>query len=193
MKLFMSEQKMPEENSKDQSRKLSGPNSGLKNEIEVHDVPQEPVTGNQQPETIADTEPQPLTMEVHKHPHDVMHKKKLAEYVLEFLMIFLAVFLGFLAENWREHIVDRRREKELMTAFVNDLKLDTAQLSGIIRWRVRQGHRLDSTIQFYSGQTFPRVPLRAFQMSFRLFALSFFYQNTGTLDQLKNSGGFRFN
>ena len=37
-------------------------------------------------------------MEVHKHPHHVTHKKKWGEYVLEFLMLFLAVFLGFLAE-----------------------------------------------------------------------------------------------
>ena len=34
-------------------------------------------------------------MEVHKHPHHVTHKKKWGEYFLEFLMIFLAVTLGF--------------------------------------------------------------------------------------------------
>jgi len=33
-------------------------------------------------------------MEVHKHPHHVAHKKKWEEYVLEFLMLFLAVFFG---------------------------------------------------------------------------------------------------
>jgi len=38
-------------------------------------------------------------MEVHKHPHNVTHKKKWGEYFLEFLMLFLAVFLGFVAEN----------------------------------------------------------------------------------------------
>ncbi len=38
-------------------------------------------------------------MEVHKHPHHVMHKKNMGEYFLEFIMLFLAVFLGFLAEN----------------------------------------------------------------------------------------------
>ena len=42
-------------------------------------------------------------MEVHKHPHHVAHKKKWGEYFLEFLMLFLAVFLGFMAENVREH------------------------------------------------------------------------------------------
>ena len=34
-------------------------------------------------------------MEVHKHPHHATHKKKWGEYFLEFLMLFLAVFLGF--------------------------------------------------------------------------------------------------
>ena len=106
-------------------------------------------------------------------------------------MIFLAVFLGFLAENWREHVVDRRREKELMGALVNDLRLDTSQLSDLVRWRNRRGTLLDSTIQFYSTQNFLRVPLRAFEMSGQLFRLGFFYQNSGTLDQLKNAGDFR--
>jgi len=32
-------------------------------------------------------------MEVHKHPHHVMHKKNWKEYVLEFFMIFFAVTL----------------------------------------------------------------------------------------------------
>ena len=31
-------------------------------------------------------------MEVHKHAHHVMHKKKWTEYFLEFFMLFLAVF-----------------------------------------------------------------------------------------------------
>ena len=52
-------------------------------------------------------------MEVHKHPHHVTHKKKWAEYVLEFLMLFLAVFLGFVAENIRETSVERHQEKNM--------------------------------------------------------------------------------
>ena len=43
-------------------------------------------------------------MEVHKHPHHVTHKKKWVEYVLEFVMLFFAVFLGFIAENIREDL-----------------------------------------------------------------------------------------
>ena len=51
-------------------------------------------------------------MEVHKHPHDVTHKKKWREYLLEFFMIFLAVTAGFFAENIREHLDDNKKEKE---------------------------------------------------------------------------------
>src|SRR5438045_883094 len=63
-----------------------------------------------QPLPIA-TGTQPENMEVHKHPHHVTHKKRWGEYFLEFLMIFLAVFLGFVAENIREKSSNREIEK----------------------------------------------------------------------------------
>jgi len=69
----------------------------------------------------------PLTinpMELH-HPHHVTHKKKWGEYVLEFLMLFLAVFLGFVAENIREHKVDMEKQKTYMENVLDDLKADT--------------------------------------------------------------------
>ena len=46
--------------------------------------------------------------------------------LLEFAMIFFAVFLGFLAENTREHIVEKRKTKEFVESMVDDLKEDTA-------------------------------------------------------------------
>src|SRR5215471_2654460 len=68
-------------------------------------------------------------MEVHKHPHHVMHRKKWGEYLLEFFMLFLAVFLGFLAENQREHYVEREREKQFINSLVRDVEMDTAQIN----------------------------------------------------------------
>ena len=46
-------------------------------------------------------------MEVHHHAH---HKEKRTwkSYFWEFLMLFLAVFLGFLAENQREHFIEHK-------------------------------------------------------------------------------------
>ena len=68
------------------------------------------------------------TMEVH-HPHHPTHKKKWSEYLLEFFMLFLAVFLGFIAESIRETSVERHREKEYIVGLVQNLKSDTATLN----------------------------------------------------------------
>ncbi len=67
-------------------------------------------------------------MEVHKHPHQVTHKKKWGEYLLEFFMLFLAVFLGFVAENIREHSVENKKEREYVKSMVEDLETDSAFL-----------------------------------------------------------------
>src|SRR5215213_11711783 len=39
-------------------------------------------------------------MEVHHHSHT--ERKRWQHYLFEFFMLFLAVFAGFLAENWRK-------------------------------------------------------------------------------------------
>ena len=80
-----------------------------------------------EPSSIKD-QPLPENMEVHKHPHHVTHKKKWSEYLLEFFMLFLAVFLGFIAENIREHSVERLKEKEYIKSMVEDLETDSAFL-----------------------------------------------------------------
>ena len=71
-------------------------------------------------------------MEVHKHPHHVTHKKKWGEYLLEFFMLFLAVFLGLLVENYREHQVEKDRAMQYVQSFYNDLKKDTAEFARLI-------------------------------------------------------------
>jgi hypothetical protein len=62
-------------------------------------------------------------MEVHRHPH--LEKKKITHYLWEFLMLFLAVFCGFLAENQREHLVENRREKQYIFSMMADLKSES--------------------------------------------------------------------
>ena len=70
-------------------------------------------------------------MEVH-HPHQVTHKKKWTGYLLEFFMLFLAVFLGFVAENIRENNVEKKKGLEYVKSFVEDLRTDTAQFAKLI-------------------------------------------------------------
>ncbi|TMI65190.1 MAG: hypothetical protein E6H07_04510 [Bacteroidetes bacterium] len=63
-------------------------------------------------------------MEVHAHTHTA--RKRWTHYFWEFLMLFLAVFCGFLAEYQLEHKIERDREKIYMQNMLDDLKTDTA-------------------------------------------------------------------
>ncbi len=66
-------------------------------------------------------------MEVH-HPHHPTQKKKWSEYIIEFIMLFTAVTLGFFAENIREHLAENTKKNELMKIVSLDLQRDLKQL-----------------------------------------------------------------
>jgi 2-polyprenyl-6-methoxyphenol hydroxylase-like FAD-dependent oxidoreductase len=83
-------------------------------------------------------------MEVHHHPDLTHKKKKFREYFLEFLMIFLAVTLGFIAENVRESIGDRRKEKDYIESLMQDLKTDTSKANNTLDAVMGQMHGLDT-------------------------------------------------
>jgi hypothetical protein len=65
-------------------------------------------------------------MEVHHHPH--IEKKNFKEYFLEFLMIFLAVTMGFFAENIREYFAEKKTVKEYLENFQDELKQNEASI-----------------------------------------------------------------
>ena len=128
-------------------------------------------------------------MEVHAHSHT--ERKKWTHYLWEFLMLFLAVFCGFLAENQREHMVEHQREKEYIKSFVEDLKQDTAQLKGIINILDKKLIFHDSLLQELANPGVYKSSSRAhyfFEMG-RHFP-DYIYTDR-TIQQLKNSGGMR--
>jgi hypothetical protein len=129
-------------------------------------------------------------MEVHHHSHT--ERKKWTHYFWEFLMLFLAVFAGFMAENWREHIVEHQREKQYIKSLIADLKSDQQILSQHIS-HVKMGlSMMDSVIGFLttpsliSDNTGKLYYLA--RLAPRLNPLS---TNSRTFEQLKNSGNFR--
>jgi hypothetical protein len=71
-------------------------------------------------------------MEVHHHPNLHHQPKKWKEYFLEFLMIFLAVSMGFIAENIRENLVNKEKELNYIENLVRDLKEEKAGTIKII-------------------------------------------------------------
>jgi hypothetical protein len=128
-------------------------------------------------------------MEVHAHTHTP--RKKWTHYLWEFFMLFLAVTAGFFVENQREHMVEHRREKDFMISLVNDLESDTAQFSRIKVYRLERLRNIDSTIIFFLDHPGVSVPAAGYVFASTLFGHLSFYQNSGTLDQLKTSEGLR--
>src|SRR6186713_1758493 len=81
-------------------------------------------------------------MEVHHHAHT--SRKKWTHYFWEFLMLFLAVFCGFLAEYQLEHKIESDRGKQYVLSMYEDLKMDTIALNSIITNRNKRNEMLDS-------------------------------------------------
>jgi hypothetical protein len=78
-------------------------------------------------------------MEVHHHPQ--VEKKSFKEYLLEFVMIFLAVTLGFFAENIRERVADHSKEKEYILSMIEDAATDTVNIgTAVAQNRERDEH-----------------------------------------------------
>jgi len=132
-------------------------------------------------------------MEVHHHP-DLHHKpKKWKEYFLEFLMIFLAVTLGFFAESYREHIVKKETEKQSIESLVKCLASDTMQLENVIKANIKVVGQLDSLVQLRNADLSIEVNKRNF-LRHSIVGFSedwYFNTNDAALQQLKSSGTLR--
>ena len=129
-------------------------------------------------------------MEVHKHPHHVTHKKKWGEYLLEFFMLFLAVFLGFVAENIREHSVEKKKEREYIKSMVEDLETDSAflelSINKLIPYHLTW---LDSTMNLLSMPDMKGKDKLVYQAFMIGTGWSYnFHPTERTLSQLHNAG-----
>ena len=130
-------------------------------------------------------------MEVHHHSHTA--RKKWTHYFWEFLMLFLAVFCGFLAEYTLEHKIEKDREKQFIRSLVDDIKADITQLNSVIQKRDEKIQRLDSLILLINLPDFATYGSDIYFYAIhtaRLVDIKF-TANDGTLLQLKNSGGLR--
>jgi len=125
-------------------------------------------------------------MEVHHHSH---HPKKWKEYITEFLMLFLAVSLGFLAENLREGYVEKERSHELVSSFIKDVELNVQFLDSLIKGDKRNLLKCDS-IALYIIKTPKDIDL---SYVYEIPSTSYRYlSNNDTYDQMKSSGSLRY-
>jgi hypothetical protein len=128
-------------------------------------------------------------MEVHHHPH--VEKKSFKEYFLEFIMIFLAVTMGFFAESIRENMSSRQHVKELSTQLIEDLENDTANLHKLTIKETIQVKTADSLFLLLQ-QPLARADLKKIQeLILSLDDIGLFHPYTGAMLSIKNDLGFK--
>ena len=129
-------------------------------------------------------------MEVHHHPK--VEKKNFKEYFLEFIMIFLAVTMGFIAENIREHFTEAKNVHQNLEAFKNDLLHHQSYFKETINDFNKVLPRYDSLVEIFFEQKenlqLPVVSRLMLQGTLNYVVTI----NSPTYTQLISSGSLRF-
>ena len=129
-------------------------------------------------------------MEIHAHTHT--ERKRLKHYLFEFFMLFLAVFCGFLAENFREHQVEKERERQYIISLVADMKDDIIAIDQHVQADQTSVALCDSFCLFLDSPDMAKKNGDGIYYAARVGnRRSPLVNNTRTFDQLTNSGGFR--
>ncbi|OQY96282.1 MAG: hypothetical protein B6D37_01985 [Sphingobacteriales bacterium UTBCD1] len=135
-------------------------------------------------------------MEVHHHAHVEnlpagRAGKRFKEYFLEFIMIFLAVTLGFFAENIRESFVNKEKEHHYIQNLRLDLGNDIIQLDSMVSFQNLWHQHLDSALKIPIESLTDINEQDSFLYHFFPFysLIPVFEENDNTISQLK-SGGF---
>jgi len=176
---------MGEEQNIPENKETSTPPLGNENVSSKEDI------SSPQLSTL-NTQSESPVMEVHKHPHHVTHKKKWGEYLLEFFMLFLAVFLGFVAENVREHMVEKDRAKQYAKSLISDLRNDTVMVNDHIQQITRNMNRIDSLCGYVYDKSLNQI--NNFDLIYKSSIGSYnpYTWNRATLEQIKSSGSLRY-
>ena len=128
-------------------------------------------------------------MEVHAHSHTP--RKKWTHYFWEFLMLFLAVFCGFLAEYKLEHTIEHQREIKYVKSLLQDLKADTANLQQYVDLRKEKRIMMDSLVMLLSTGMHRQFGNETYFFARHVFFGQPFVSTDGTMQQLKNAGNLR--
>lgn len=135
---------------------------------------------------------EPENMEVHHHGHHD-GKKNWKSYFWEFIMLFLAVFCGSVAEYQLEHKIERDREKQYVASIIEDMKNDAIKIKKSVTACTTQVAGFDSLLENIYHTPYTNISVRMMYYLQRKYASSrspvAFTKRT--IAQLKNSGGMR--
>jgi len=106
-------------------------------------------------------------------------------------MLFLAVFCGFLAENFRESQVEHHREKEYMRSLLRDLSIDVRNIDENLEFGPMVAEKLDSIVYILNEKDPDKNAYDLYRLGSitgRIVEVSF---NDRTSSQLRNAGTMR--
>jgi hypothetical protein len=130
-------------------------------------------------------------MEVHKHPQHVTHKKKWGEYLLEFFMLFLAVFLGFIAENIRESLVEKERAHQFLQSMLVDVSTNIKNLDSLMQQDKIIIANHDSLVNWLLADS-ATIDRAAFARKMGAVWVRNLLIRKETYEQMKSSGSLRY-
>ena len=129
-------------------------------------------------------------MEVHAHTHT--SRKKWTHYLWEFLMLFLAVTLGFFVENQREHMIEHQRAKVFAANLFEELKKDTSGINKTIKSIKFEAAKLDSFCMLSAGEEKNKISNGTlYYYASHTTSINFYASENTTIAQLKSSGNLR--
>jgi hypothetical protein len=153
----------------------------------------EPATSNQQPAIAEPPADKPATENMETHAHH-LHKapgKKWTHYLFEFLMLFIAVFAGFLAENQREHFVEKHRAHQFLQSMLLDVQDNMKHLDSLMH----EDHVLmanhDSLVNWLLADS-ATIDRAAFSRTMGAVWMKNFLVRNETYEQMKSSGSLRY-
>ncbi len=129
-------------------------------------------------------------MEVHAHSHTP--RKKWTHYFWEFLMLFLAITMGFFVENQREHYIEMQRARQFAISLIEDLKTDTAELNTAIRGTQKYVSGADTLLAELDKPASLQNDTLLQRLTAQLPVFNFYDPQLSTYNQIKNSGSLRY-
>jgi ABC-type oligopeptide transport system ATPase subunit len=129
-------------------------------------------------------------MEVHHHPN--VEKKNFKEYFLEFLMIFLAVTMGFFAESIREHLAEKTNTKEYLETYRDELAQQQTLLTQYKKIYQNKVVVCDSVKNiFFNGEENTKLNVLERLNIFAITQVEIPF-STSSYDQMVNAGALRY-
>jgi len=114
------------------------------------------------------------------------------EYAIQFILIFLAVTLGFVADNIRENIAEKKIARQNLVDYKNDLIQHELMYSAYIKRLPRIAAKYDSIVSIFYNKN-ENKELTVLSRLLLEGQLNLVIEiNTPTYEQLINSGSMRF-